>query len=84
MLVARNYGKTNATWADGDFNNDVSVGFDDLVLLARNYGQTGTFADGDFNNDGSVGFDDLVILARHYGRASGTGGAAGRIADVLR
>jgi len=38
VMLARNYGKTNATWGDGDFNNDGSVGFDDLVPLARNFG----------------------------------------------
>jgi len=40
VLVDRNYGMTNATWADGDFNYDGSVGFDDLVMLARNYGHS--------------------------------------------
>ena len=40
VIVARNYGKTNATWADGDFNNDGSVGFDDLLIVARNYGKS--------------------------------------------
>lgn len=40
LTVARNYGRTNATWEEGDFNSDGTVGFDDLVTLARNYGQT--------------------------------------------
>lgn len=40
VLVARNYGKTNATWFDGDFNGDGSVGFDDLLIVARNYGKS--------------------------------------------
>ena len=40
VIVARNYGKTNATWSDGDFNNDGSVGFDDLLIVARNYGKS--------------------------------------------
>ena len=44
VLVARNYGKTNATWADGDFNNDGSVGFDDLLIVARNYGKSASLA----------------------------------------
>jgi len=38
VVPARNYGKTNAAWADGDFNYDGSVGFDDLLIVARNYG----------------------------------------------
>ena len=39
IVLARNYGKTNATWADGDFDGDGKVGFDDLIILARHYGQ---------------------------------------------
>ena len=46
VLVARNYGKTNATWFDGDFNNDGSVGFDDLLIVARNYGKSASLAAG--------------------------------------
>jgi len=57
-----------ATTIPGDVNGDGSVGFDDLITLARNYGRSGTLAQGDLNNDGSIGFDDLVILARHYGQ----------------
>ena len=53
----------------GDANRDGSVGFEDLVTLARNYGQqNATWDQGDFNNDGTVGFDDLVALARDYGK----------------
>ena len=44
VTLARHYGKKDAIWEDGDFNDNVdsdeSVGFDDLVTLARNYGQT--------------------------------------------
>ena len=54
----------------GDANLDGKVGFDDLVLLARNYGKNDANWDqGDFNYDGHVGFDDLVKLARNYGRS---------------
>ena len=56
----------------GDTNNDSSVGFDDLVTMARHYGASGadaTYANGDFNLDGNVGFDDLVILGRRYGES---------------
>lgn len=38
LVVARNFGMKNATWADGDFNNDGGVGFDDIVALARDFG----------------------------------------------
>ena len=44
VLVARNFGKTNATWSDGDFNNDGSVGFDDLLIVARNYRKSASLA----------------------------------------
>lgn len=51
----------------GDTNLDGKVGFDDLITLARHYGQAGaTWDQGDFNYDGTVGFDDLVFLARNY------------------
>ena len=55
----------------GDTNADGNVGFDDLVALARPYGQTNTtLARGDLNSDGTVDFADLVILARHYGQSA--------------
>lgn len=55
----------------GDVNDDGKVGFDDLVVLARNYGKhNAVWEDGDFNADSIVGFDDLVILARNYGKTA--------------
>ena len=39
VILARNYGKTGATWDQGDFDQDMKVDFGDLVALARNYGQ---------------------------------------------
>ena len=53
----------------GDINGDGKVDFSDLLIVARNYGKSGTPAQGDLNGDGSVGFDDLVILARNYGHS---------------
>lgn len=52
-----------------DLNDDGSVGFDDLLILARNYGQTGaTYEMGDINGDGTVDFSDLLLLAKSYGQ----------------
>ena len=51
----------------GDANFDGNVGFDDLVTVARHYGQNGSWIDGDFDGDGKVDFSDLVIVARNYG-----------------
>lgn len=54
----------------GDVNRDRAVNFDDLLVIAQNYGQTGnSFSQGniDYSSDGSVGFDDLLLLAQQYG-----------------
>lgn len=54
----------------GDATQDQAVNFDDLLILAQNYGQTGrTFSQGDFNYDGRVNFDDLLVLAQTYGQS---------------
>lgn len=51
----------------GDTNGDRLVNFDDLLVLAQNYDQTGKeWAQGDFTDEGTVGFDDLLLLAQHY------------------
>jgi Ca2+-binding RTX toxin-like protein len=50
-----------------DANLDGSVNFDDLLVLAANYNQSGrSFNQGDANNDGVVNFEDLLILAAQY------------------
>ncbi len=54
----------------GDFNRDRFVNFDDLLILAQNYGQAGrTFSQGNINYsaDGLVNFDDLLLFAQRYG-----------------
>lgn len=54
----------------GDADDDDDVDFDDLLVLARNYGQSGRQASqGNFNYDadGRVDFDDLLMLARNFG-----------------
>jgi hypothetical protein len=53
--------------ADG--NRDRAVNFEDLLVLARNYGHSGrTFSQGnfDYSADGKVDFNDLLLLARQY------------------
>ncbi len=51
----------------GDANNDDNVNFDDLLIVAQNYGKTGrTWSTGDFNYDGVCNFDDLLFLAQRY------------------
>ena len=64
---------------------DQVVNFDDLLVVAQNYGQQGrTFSQGNFNYDGpgAVDFDDLLILAQNYGTTSAVSvskaGARGR------
>jgi hypothetical protein len=59
----------------GDINRDRAVDFDDLLLLAQNYGQTGrTFSQGniDYSANGLVDFDDLLLLAQRYGTSLST------------
>jgi GH18 family chitinase len=54
----------------GDVNRDRAVNFDDLLIVAQNYGTTGrTFSQGNLNYDatGNVDFDDLLLLAQKYG-----------------
>lgn len=53
----------------GDATLDGTVGFDDLIVLAKNYNKPGEWVDGDFNGDGIVNFADLVILAQNYGKS---------------
>ena len=61
----------------GDANADGRVNFDDLLILAQNYGRTdASFAQGDFNNDGTVNFDDLLLLAQNYGQGTAAARAA--------
>lgn len=53
----------------GDANGDGTVGFDDLLVIAQNYGKTSAslWTEGDFNYDGQIDFDDLLIVAQGYG-----------------
>lgn len=56
-------------WLAGDINRDRTVNFSDLVILAQNYNQPGSYATGDLTGDGNVGFEDLVLLAQAYGHS---------------
>jgi hypothetical protein len=56
----------------GDADLDGTVGFQDLVCLAQNYGTApGSAPDawmrGDFDGDGLINFNDLTLLAHSYG-----------------
>ena len=50
----------------GDVNADGVVNIQDLVLVAANFGKTGT-NDADVNNDGIVNIQDLVLVAANFG-----------------
>ncbi len=57
--------------APGDATLDGTVNFDDLLVLAQHYGQSGVnWRSGDFNVDFVVDFADLLTLAQHYPGAS--------------
>jgi hypothetical protein len=60
---------SSPTVIPGDANVDGRVSFDDLLIIAQQYGTTtgATWLDGDFDSSGSVEFDDLLTLAQHYG-----------------
>jgi hypothetical protein len=53
----------------GDVNLSGTVDFADLLVLAQNFGLTGTqvWTGGDFNFDGAVDFTDLLAMAQSYG-----------------
>jgi hypothetical protein len=56
----------------GDFNDDGSVGNDDLLAWQRGFGiETGaTWADGDANRDGDVDGDDFLIWQANFGTST--------------
>ncbi|HQY89133.1 MAG TPA: hypothetical protein PK402_10765, partial [Tepidisphaeraceae bacterium] len=54
----------------GDANRDETVNFNDLLIVAQNYGQEDRrFSQGNVNYslDGKVDFNDLLIIAQNYG-----------------
>lgn len=86
LTATRTSGSYNDGYADnlafqltaepGDATANRQVNFDDLLVVAQNYGQTGrAWETGDFTGDGLVGFDDLLLLAQHYGSTGSLGGS---------
>lgn len=60
----------------GDSNLDGAVRFDDLLVLAQNYGKTGReWYQGDFNYTRLIDFDDVLLLAQNYGQSLLANGA---------
>jgi hypothetical protein len=55
-----------------------TVGFDDLLAIAQNFGQSVAAGDnvswtgGDLNYDNKINFDDLLIVAQHFGDSFAT------------
>lgn len=68
----------------GDANLDNTVSFDDLLILAQNYGGTeGIWQIGDFNRDSQIGFDDLLVLAQNYGGSAVLGEIESRFGQAF-
>jgi hypothetical protein len=56
------------TFITGDTDYDGIVDFDDLLVLAQNFGETSaTYLQGDFNFDQVVDFADLLLLSQRFG-----------------
>ena len=49
-----------------DVNDDGFVNTKDLVIVSRNFGQSGTTILGDVNQDGEVDIRDLVLVANSF------------------
>jgi hypothetical protein len=63
---------------NGDLNGDGKVSLSDLIILAQNYGKSGTFTYSQGNITGAtsgseVNLSDLIILAKNYGYNDGLG-----------
>jgi hypothetical protein len=69
----------------GDTDRDGDVDFNDLIVLAQNYGKTvdQTWSTGDFNADTAVNFADLVSLAQNYSAAGITSGSGEALPESL-
>ena len=71
------------TTLSGDADLDGSVGLNDLIRLANNYGSaTGKdWSDGDFDYNGAVDLNDLIRLANNYGSAFAAGEVIPGVSD---
>lgn len=49
-------------------NHDGVVNILDLVIVSRNFGQTGRNLQGDVNRDGIINIFDLVLIAKYFGQ----------------
>jgi hypothetical protein len=66
-VASASFQSTPFFFQNADFTRDRKTNFDDLLILAANYNQSGkTYSQGDANYDGVVNFDDLLILAANY------------------
>jgi len=64
-------GNTLAVTIPGDLNDDVTVNYKDLSILAPSYGSNPTrpnwSSNADINGDNKINYKDLYILATNYG-----------------
>ena len=63
----------------GDFDLDGTVGFDDFLTLANNFGNDqlgGVYTNGDADLNGSIEFGDFLALATNFGAVRSTSAAA--------
>ena len=52
---------------EGDIDLDGAIQFSDFLLLADNFGSTGTYTEGDITCDGSIAFADFLLLSDGFG-----------------
>ena len=58
--------------ATGDVNRDGQVSILDMILVARNLGETApTNSEVDVNRDGVISILDLILIAQHLGESTG-------------
>lgn len=68
----------------GDSDMNGTVGFEDLLALARNYsGSNRVWTEGDFDYDGTVGFADMLAVARNYNQSLLTADQTAALGDAF-